>query len=227
MIQLLFNNLIVFANNVSLRVLLQALVFLYDIPRPPWLEYHERCTAGILGLLPLVPNLSIHLNDTQNGKAREQWFFKHTRSILHGWDLPEDEERISNIDSQTSHIILKLRPRCLHTPVFYLVLWWYWNLYESTLVVASLASSPWGDHIELNSPMSWKDHHFQRVGGRQWQCSHKCYELEDQGIIQMNALWISTPSRFTLAIHRQSTMFSDSSSERMMNPSFSKMSRFY
>ena len=34
------------------------------------------------------------------------------------WDLPEEEERISNIDSQTSHIILKLRPRCLHTPVF-------------------------------------------------------------------------------------------------------------
>ena len=82
------------------------------------MEYHERCTAGIPGLLPLVLNLPIRFTDAPNGKAREQGVFKHTRGILRGWDLPEEEERISNIDSQTSHIILKLRPRCLHTPVF-------------------------------------------------------------------------------------------------------------
>ena len=72
MIQLLFNNLIVFANSVSVRVLLQALVFLYDIPRPPWLEYHERCTAGILGLLPLVLNLSFALMIHQKAKRESR-----------------------------------------------------------------------------------------------------------------------------------------------------------
>ena len=45
------------------------------------------CTAGILGLLPLVLNLPIRCNDTLNGKARDQGFFKHTRRVLHGWCL--------------------------------------------------------------------------------------------------------------------------------------------
>ena len=69
-------------------------------------------------MLPLVLDLPIRFNDAPNGKAREQGVFKHTRGILRGWDLPEEkEERISNIDSETNQIVLKLRPRCLHIEV--------------------------------------------------------------------------------------------------------------
>ena len=86
--------------------------------RERWLEYHERATSGIPGLLPLILDLPIRFTDAPRGKAREQGIFKHTRGILRGWDLPQAEAtRIASIDADTRQIVLKLRPECLYIEV--------------------------------------------------------------------------------------------------------------
>ena len=60
-----------------------------------WLEYHERATGGIPGLLPLILNLKVRFTDAPDSKSREQGIFKHTRGTLRGWDLVPEEENAS------------------------------------------------------------------------------------------------------------------------------------
>ena len=50
------------------------------------------------GLLPLVPNLPVRFTDALGRGAKEQGVFKHTRGILRGWELPEEEnERVKSV----------------------------------------------------------------------------------------------------------------------------------
>ena len=86
--------------------------------RERWLEYHERATSGIPGLLPLILDLPVRFTDAPNSKAREQGIFKHTRGSLRGWDLTEEEAtRVEGIADDTSQIVLKQRPVCLYIEV--------------------------------------------------------------------------------------------------------------
>ena len=78
-----------------------------------WLEYHERFTNGIPGLLPLVLNLPVRFTDAPHGGAREQGIFKHARGILRGWELePDEEERLQSIGDDAEVVLLK-RPQKL------------------------------------------------------------------------------------------------------------------
>ena len=66
-----------------------------EVAKERLLGYHDRQTGGIPGLLPLVPNLPVRFTDALGRGAKEQGVFKHTRGILRGWELPEEEnERV-------------------------------------------------------------------------------------------------------------------------------------
>ena len=56
-----------------------------------WLEFHDRYTNGIPGLLPLVVDLPIRFTEAIDKKSREQGVFKHTRGVLRTWELCADE----------------------------------------------------------------------------------------------------------------------------------------
>ena len=75
-----------------------------------WLEYHERFTNGIPGLLPLVLNLPVRFTDSPNTIAREQGIFKHARGILRGWELDTEEEQRIQAMPDDAEIVLKKRP---------------------------------------------------------------------------------------------------------------------
>ena len=80
------------------------------------LKYHDRETGGIPGLLPLVKNLLIRFTDALGRAAKEQGVFKHTRGILHGWELPEFEnERVKLLTDW--EIVLQKRPAKLFIEV--------------------------------------------------------------------------------------------------------------
>jgi len=80
------------------------------------LKYHDRDTGGIPGLLPLVANLPVRFTDAVGREAKEQGVFKHTRGILRGWELPEDEdERVKLLKEW--EIILQRRPAKLFIEV--------------------------------------------------------------------------------------------------------------
>ena len=53
-----------------------------------WLRKHDKQTAGILGLLPLVKGMPVRLTETCN---REVGAFKHATGTLVGWCLPTPE----------------------------------------------------------------------------------------------------------------------------------------
>ena len=75
-----------------------------------WLEYHERFTNGIPGLLPLVVDLPIRFTDAPSPSAREQGIFKHARGILRGWQLESEElERVEQ-QADVSEVVLQRRP---------------------------------------------------------------------------------------------------------------------
>ena len=80
------------------------------------LKYHDRLTGGIPGLLPLVANLPVRFTDAIDRKAKEQGVFKHTRGILRGWELPDDEEeRVRSLAEW--EIVLQRRPTKLYIEV--------------------------------------------------------------------------------------------------------------
>ncbi len=71
-----------------------------------FLELHDRDTAGIMGMLPLVLDMPMRFTYSEN---REQGVFKHSRSHLRGWILTEQErQRIQDI--QDPEIVLQDRP---------------------------------------------------------------------------------------------------------------------
>ena len=80
------------------------------------LGYHDRQTGGIPGLLPLVPNLPVRFTDALGRGAKEQGVFKHTRGILRGWELPDEEnERVKLL--MDWEIVLHRRPAKLFIEV--------------------------------------------------------------------------------------------------------------
>ena len=56
-----------------------------------WLEFHDRFTSGIPGLLPLVLDLPVRFTEAPNPRARAQGVFKNARGRIRGWDLPPEE----------------------------------------------------------------------------------------------------------------------------------------
>ena len=80
------------------------------------LEYHDRFTGGILGLLPLALNLPVRFTEHINNTAKEMGIFKHTRGIIRGWELTEDEGK--RIEESTEwEIVLRRRPIKLYIEV--------------------------------------------------------------------------------------------------------------
>ena len=74
-----------------------------------WLEFHDRFTGGIPGLLPLVLDLPIRFTESIGKKAREMGVFKHSRGYIRGWVLPEAElARLASLDDK--EVVLQLRP---------------------------------------------------------------------------------------------------------------------
>ena len=56
--------------------------------RETWLELHDKQTAGILGLLPLVRNMPVRFTETYN---RELGAYKHATGKLIGWSISVTE----------------------------------------------------------------------------------------------------------------------------------------
>ena len=54
-----------------------------------WLQYHDKATAGIMGLLPLVYGLPMRLTDTEDASRQA---YKNARCTLVGWTLSAAEE---------------------------------------------------------------------------------------------------------------------------------------
>ena len=80
-----------------------------EMRKERWLEFHDRYTNGIPGLLPLVADLPIRFTEAIDKKSREQGVFKHTRGILRTWQLHEDElSRINALDDP--EVVLYQRP---------------------------------------------------------------------------------------------------------------------
>ena len=80
------------------------------------LKYHDRHTGGIPGLLPLVVNLPIRFTEAIDRVAKEQGVFKHTRGVLRGWEIPEEEaDRVQQLTEW--EIVLQRRPTKLYIEV--------------------------------------------------------------------------------------------------------------
>ena len=74
-----------------------------------WLEFHDRKTGGLPGLLPLVLDMPMRFTESVSKAARAMGVFKHTRCILRSVQLPEAEStRLGNIDAP--EVVLKRRP---------------------------------------------------------------------------------------------------------------------
>ncbi len=81
-----------------------------------WLEFHDRFTSGIPGVFPAVLDLPVRFTESVGREAREMGVFKHTRGILHGWELEQEEkERLAN--TTLSEVVLKRRPLSLYIEV--------------------------------------------------------------------------------------------------------------
>ena len=81
-----------------------------------WLGLNDRVTGAIPGLLPLVENLPVRFTDAIDRSAKDQGVFKHTRGILRGWELPEEESmRVQELSDW--EIVLQKRPRKLYIEV--------------------------------------------------------------------------------------------------------------
>ena len=84
--------------------------------RERWLEFHDRATGGIPGLLPLVLDLPVRFTEGLGKQAREQGVFKHSRGWLRGWELtPEETTRLEQLDDE--EVVLYQRPTKLFIEV--------------------------------------------------------------------------------------------------------------
>jgi hypothetical protein len=87
-----------------------------ELRKERWLEFHDRFTGGIPGLLPLVVDLPIRFTESLGKAAREMGVFKHTRGILRGWEL-EAEEQQRMEDTAEPEVVLKRRPTKLYIEI--------------------------------------------------------------------------------------------------------------
>ena len=78
-----------------------------------WLEFHDRFTGGIMGLLPLVFGMPVRFTDTMH---REWGVFKHSRGTLQGWELTEAEKNQTDA-LDDPEIVLEQRPLMLFVEV--------------------------------------------------------------------------------------------------------------
>ncbi len=77
--------------------------------RERWLEYHDRATAGIPGLLPLVLDMPVRFTEAVDPKSRRMGVFKHARGVLRGRELLEEEAaRVAACDAP--EIVLRQQP---------------------------------------------------------------------------------------------------------------------
>ena len=77
-----------------------------DRLRQNWLQLHDKATAGIMGLLPLVRGLPMRLTNTEDP---EQHAYKNARCTLEGWALtPAEEARVRA--SRENELVLVDRP---------------------------------------------------------------------------------------------------------------------
>ena len=77
-----------------------------------WLEFHDRHTAGIPGLLPLVLDLPVKFTQAPNAEAKKHGIFTNKRGWLRGWELPPAEEaRVAAIEDP--EVVLNQRPTLL------------------------------------------------------------------------------------------------------------------
>ena len=85
--------------------------------RERWLEYHERFTNGLPGLLPLVLDLPVRFTDSPDPRAKELGIFKFTRGVCRGWELEDEEQaRIAEL-GHASEVVLQRRPRVIYIEV--------------------------------------------------------------------------------------------------------------
>ena len=74
-----------------------------------WLPLHDRLTAGILGVFPLIAGMPIRFTETHDRDVRA---FKHATATLVGWGLsPADVLRIEASDEP--EVVLQERPSFL------------------------------------------------------------------------------------------------------------------
>ena len=87
-----------------------------ELRKERWLEFHDRFTSGLPGLLPLVLDLPVRFTDAPGAGAREMGVFKNARGWLRGWQLPDDEiERRAQIPD--AEVVLCKRPKRLFVEV--------------------------------------------------------------------------------------------------------------
>ena len=78
-----------------------------------WLEFDDKTTAGIPGMLPLVLDLPIRFTQEPDANDRLEGIFTNARGWLRGWELPEqEEERLKNETS--AELDLYRRPTYLY-----------------------------------------------------------------------------------------------------------------
>ena len=78
-----------------------------------WLEFHDRFTGGVPGLLPLAIDLPIRFTEQIDKRSREQGVFKHARGIVRDWQLPE-AETLRLAKTEEPEIVLKTFPLKLY-----------------------------------------------------------------------------------------------------------------
>ena len=80
-----------------------------------WLQRHDQATAGIMGLLPLLPGMPVRI--TQTLPELKPWgLFKNTRGQLFGWSLAEED--IAAIPAcQQPELVLQKMPACLFVSI--------------------------------------------------------------------------------------------------------------
>ena len=87
-----------------------------ELRKERWLEFHDRFTSGIPGLLPLVLNLPLRFTESLRRAEREMGIFKHTRGILRGWEIEDAEaERLNAVTHP--EVVFNRRPLKLYIEV--------------------------------------------------------------------------------------------------------------
>ena len=80
-----------------------------------WLQRHDQSTGGIMGLLPLLPNMPVRITQTLP-ELKPFGLFKNTRGQLYNWTLhPEDVAAIQTCSD--SDWVLRHLPTCIFVAI--------------------------------------------------------------------------------------------------------------
>ena len=80
-----------------------------------WLQRHDQATGGIVGILPLLPNMPIRITQTLP-ELKPFGLFKNTRGTLYSWTLHElDIERLSRTPG--AELVLEKLPLALYVQI--------------------------------------------------------------------------------------------------------------